>query len=100
MIVALQTKVSCPSCGHKIRYVAVAGVRVNKRSLRVTGKQVVLAVLEDRECPGCGQEVPAGVPLDREPYTLVPADAERVAAYRREKWDIEGGGAGAERVTG
>ena len=100
MIVALQTKVSCPSCGHKVRYVAVATVRVNKRSLRTAGTGgLMIGALEARECPGCGQEIPDGRPLDREPYTLVPEDAEKVAAYRLRRWGIESSGADVERVS-
>ena len=99
MIVALQTKVSCPSCGHKIRYVAVATVRVNRRSVRATGSGDMIGALEDWRCPGCREEVPRDKPLDREPYVVVPDDAVKIAAYRKAKWGIESTGADVERVT-
>lgn len=99
MIVALQTRVSCPSCGHKIRYTGVATVRVNRRSIRATGNGVMIGALEDHLCPGCRQEIPRDRPLDREPYTVVPEDAAKVAAYRLAKWGIESTGADVERVT-
>jgi len=99
MIVALQTRVTCPSCGGKIRYVAVTTVRVNRRSLRATGKGDMPGALEDWRCPSCRKEVPCDRPLDREPYTLAAEDAVKVAAYRKAKWGIDSTGADVERVT-
>lgn len=99
MIVAFQSRVSCPSCGHKVRYILIATVRVNKRSLRTVDDRDRIGALEHHLCPGCQQEMPADRPLDREPYTLVPADAEKVAAYRLRRWGIESG-ADVERVAG
>lgn len=99
MIVALRTNVNCPACGHKIRYIAVATVRVNRRSIRTTGNGVTIGAFEDHRCPGCQQEIPRDRPLDREPYVVVPEDAARVAAYRLAKWGIESTGADVERVA-
>lgn len=97
MTVTLQTRISCPGCSRKIGYTTVATVRVNKRSMRSTG--VMIGWLEDSPCPGCGELLPKDRPLDREPYALVPADAEKVAAYRLVKWGIESSGADTERVS-
>lgn len=99
MIVALETRISCPSCGHKIRYTAVATVRINRRSIRTSGNGVMIGMFEDHRCPGCREEIPRDRPLDREPYALVPEDAVKVAAYRLAKWGIESAGADAERVA-
>jgi len=99
VIVALEARVSCPACGHKIRYVAVATVRVNRRSLRVTGSGGMIGAFEDWRCPGCREEIPRDRPLDREPYVVVPEDAVKVAAYRKAKWGIDSTGADVERVT-
>jgi ribosomal protein S27E len=99
VIVALQTLVTCPACGHKIRYTAVATVRVNRRSIRATGNGGMIGMFEDWKCPGCREEIPRDRPLDREPYTVVPEDAVKVAAYRLAKWGIESTGADVERVT-
>jgi endogenous inhibitor of DNA gyrase (YacG/DUF329 family) len=100
VIVALEARVSCPSCGYKVRYVAVATVRVNRRSVRVTGKGHMIGALEDWRCPGCREEVPRDRPLDREPYTVAAEDAVKVAAYRKAKWGIESSGADVERAAG
>lgn len=100
MIVALKTRITCPTCSHKIGYFAVATVRINKRSLRTTGGGAILGALEDWQCPGCGTPVPRDKPLDREPYTLADKDAAKVAAYRKRKWGIEDDGANVERVAG
>ncbi len=100
MIVTLWTNVSCPSCQHKIRFFAVATVRVNKRSLRTVGNGAVIGALEHWKCPGCGTPVPRDRPLDREPYKLSDEDAKRVAAYRLRKWGVEpGDGVNVERVV-
>ena len=99
MIVALQSNVSCPNCSHKIRYVAVTTIRVNRRSIRATGTGMMIGAFEDWKCPGCREEIPRDRPLDREPYTLVPEDAAKVAAYRLAKWGIESSGADVERVS-
>lgn len=99
MTVTLETNVTCPACSHPVRFIAVATVRVNKRSLRVTDG-TLLGAFEDWRCPGCREEIPRDRPLDREPYRLSEGDAEKVAEYRRAKWGIEGDGASVERVTG
>lgn len=98
MIVALHTNVSCPFCGHKIRYFTVATVRVNRRSLRETGNGWKIGALEDWRCPSCREEIPRDRPLDREPYRLSAEDAAKVAAYRKAKWGIDSTGADAEAV--
>jgi hypothetical protein len=98
MIVTLETSVSCPSCRHPIRFVAVATIRVNKRSARTVGNGIILGAFEDHRCPQCRKEIPQTGALDREPYRLVPEDAAKVAAYRKRKWGIEGDGAIVERV--
>lgn len=99
MTVTLETRVTCPSCSHPVRFIAVATVRVNRRSLRVTDG-TLLGAFEDYRCPGCREEIPHDRPLDREPYTLSAEDAVKVAAYRKRKWGIEGDGASVERVAG
>ena len=99
MFVALETRVTCPSCSYKIRFTAFATVRVNKRTLRTTGSGVMLGAYEDWKCPGCREVIPRDKPLDREPYRLSDEDAVKVAEYRRRKWGIEGDGANVERVT-
>ena len=99
MIVALQTRVTCPSCGYKVRYVAVATVRVNRRSIRATGNGAMIGMFEDHKCPGCREGLLRDRPLDREPYAMVPEDAVKVAAYRLAKWGIESSGADVERVA-
>ncbi len=98
--VTLETNASCPSCGHKIRFIAVATVRVNKRSIRTVGNGTVLGAFEDWKCPGCREPVPRDGALDREPYRLSDEDAAKVAEYRRKKWGIEGDGVSVERVAG
>lgn len=100
MIVTLETRVSCPFCGHPIRYIAVATVRINRRSLRTTGSGVMIGALEDWRCPACRQELPRDGPLDREPYRLGEEDAAKVAEYRRRKWGVEDSGTAVERVAG
>ena len=99
MIVMLETSVKCPACTRPIRFVAVATVRINKRSMRTVGG-VTLGAFEDWKCPGCREVIPRDGALDREPYRLADEDAARVAEYRRKKWDIEGDGANVERVAG
>lgn len=98
MIVTIQTRVSCPTCQHKIGYTAVATVRVNKRSLRTTDGGGRIGWLEDYKCPGCGKDLPRDKPLDREPYRLADEDAAKVAEYRRKKWGLEEDGANVERI--
>lgn len=100
LTVTLETNVTCPSCSHPVRFFAIATVRVNKRSLRVTGNGVMLGAFEDWRCPGCREEIPRDRPLNREPYRLSAEDAENVAEYRKRKWGIEGDGVSAERVAG
>ena len=39
MFVALETRVTCPSCSYKIRFTAFATVRVNKRRLEDHGQR-------------------------------------------------------------
>lgn len=96
--VTLETRVSCPSCGHKIRFFAVATVRINKRSMR-TRDGVILGAFESRCCPGCGKDIPRDGALDREPYRLAEKDAARVAEYRLRRWGVEpGDGVNVERV--
>jgi endogenous inhibitor of DNA gyrase (YacG/DUF329 family) len=99
MIVSFKTRISCPTCQHKIGYFAVATVRINKRSLRTTGGGAILGALEAWKCPGCGTPVPRDRPLDREPYKLSDEDAVKVAAYRLKKWGVEDDGANVERVV-
>jgi len=91
MFVALETLVTCPApgCGYKIRFLAFATVRVNKRSLRITGGGTVLGAFEDWKCPGCREVIPRDRPLDREPYKLSDEDAVKVREYRRKRWGIE-----------
>ena len=98
MIVTLETNVSCPSCRHPIRFVAVATIRVNKRSARTAGNGIILGAFEDWRCPQCREEIPRDGALDREPYRLAAEDAVKVAAYRKRRWGIEDGGAIVERV--
>lgn len=98
MIVTLETRVSCPSCRHPIRFLAVVTVRVNKRSLRTTGSGPVLGAFEDWRCPACRKEIPRDGALDREPYRLSAEDEVRVAEYRRRKWGIGGPVADAEEA--
>ena len=98
MIVAFETRVFCPSCEHKIRYITVTTVRVNKRSIRETGNGVKIGAFEARCCPGCGEEIPGDGPLKREPYRLVPDDEVKVAEYRKRKWGLEDDGHAVERV--
>lgn len=100
MTVTLETHVTCPSCSHPVRFIAIAAVRVNKRSLRVTGSGVLLGAFEDQRCPGCREEIPRDRPLNREPYRLSAEDAEKVAEYRRRKWGIEGDGVSVEGMAG
>ena len=97
MIVTLETNVKCPSCSHPIRFVAVATIRVNKRSMRTVGG-IILGALEDWKCPGCREVIPRDMPMDREPYRVAAKDAAKVAAYRLKKWGVEDGGAIVERV--
>ena len=89
LTVTLETRVSCPSCGHKIRFIAVAAVRINKRSLRTLGNGTVLGAFEDWKCPGCREVIPRDGALDREPYRLADEDAVKVAEYRKKRWGIE-----------
>lgn len=98
MIVTLETHVKCPSCSHPIRFIAVATIRVNKRSMRTVGSGVILGAFEDWRCPGCREVIPRDMPLDREPYRVAEKDVVRVAEYRWGKWGIEGGGVLVERV--
>jgi hypothetical protein len=101
VIVAMETRVSCPFCGHLIRYFTVATVRVNRRSLRTTGSgAMMIGALEDWKCPGCREPVPHDRPLDREPYRLSDEDAAKVAEYRKRKWGIEVSGEAVEKVAG
>lgn len=98
LTVTLETSVTCPSCGHKIPGFLFTTVRVNRRSVRVTGKGRMLGAFED--CPGCREEIPRDRPLEREPYRLSEEDAEKVAEYRKAKWGIEGDGVSVEQVAG
>jgi endogenous inhibitor of DNA gyrase (YacG/DUF329 family) len=98
--VTLETNVSCPTCQHKIRYIAIATVRVNKRSLRTVPRNVTLGFFEHATCPGCGTDLPRDKPLDREPYRVAEKDAAKVAEYRRKKWGVEDEGVNVERVAG
>ena len=100
MIVALWTHVTCPSCGHKIRYFTVATVRINRRSLRETGEGGKIGAFEDWKCPGCREEIPHDRPLDSEPYRLDEKDTAKVAEYRKRRWGIEDSGEAVERVAG
>lgn len=91
MTVTLETFVKCPACSHPIRFIAVTTIRVNKKSIRATGKSdIMLGAFEDWRCPGCRQEIPRDGALEREPYRLVAEDALKVAEYRKRKWGIEG----------
>lgn len=99
MTVTLWTNVSCPGCGHKIRFFEIATVRVNKKSLRTTDG-VRLGAFEHTHCPGCGQEIPRDGALDREPFRLDEEDAKRVAEYRLRKWGVEDDGVNVERIAG
>jgi hypothetical protein len=94
VVVTLETAYPCP-CGHKIRAVMTATVRVNKRSMRTVGP--MLGFIEHTHCPECGTEVPRG-DVEREPYRLAAKDAERVAEYRKRRFGIEDGGVAVERV--
>ncbi len=96
VIVTLETKVKCPACQHPIRFIAIATVRINRRSMRTTGTGPMLGAFEDWKCPGCREVIPRDGALDREPYRLVPEDEMRVAEYRRKKWGIEDDGAAVE----
>lgn len=98
MTVTLWTKVSCPGCGHKIRFFEIATIRVNKRSARTVGGPRIGA-FEHWECPGCGEEVPRDKPLDREPFRLAGEDAAKVAEYRLRKWGVVDDGVNVERIT-
>lgn len=96
MTVTLETAYPCP-CGHRIRAIMTATVRVNKRSMRTTGP--MLGFIEHTHCPECGAEVPRGA-VEREPYRLSEKDAALVAEYRKRKWGIDDDGVNVERVTG
>ena len=99
MIVTLETHVKCPACQHPIRFIAVATIRVNKRSARTVGGGIILGAFEDWRCPGCREVIPRDKPLDREPYKLSEEDAAKVAEYRKRKWGVEDDGVAVERVT-
>jgi DNA-directed RNA polymerase subunit RPC12/RpoP len=96
MTVTLETAYPCP-CGHRIRAIMTATVRVNKRSLRTLG--VMLGFIEHHHCPECGAEVPREH-VEREPYRLAAKDAERVAEYRKRRFGIDDDGVAVERVAG
>jgi len=98
VIVTLETNVKCPKCQHPIRFIAVATVRVNKRSLRTVGSGIILGAFEDWRCPGCREVIPRDGALDREPYRVAEKDAVKVAAYRLKRWGIEDDGVLVERV--
>lgn len=93
--VTLETAYPCP-CGHRIRAIMTATVRINKRSMRTVGS--VLGFIEHHHCPECGAEVPRR-DVEREPYRLKADDAAKVAEYRLKKWGIEDDGANVERVA-
>lgn len=95
MTVTLETAIPC-KCGHKIRAVMTATVRVNRRSMRTIGP--MLGFIEHTHCPECGTEVPRG-DVEREPYRLAAKDAARVAEHRKRRWGIEGDGVLVERVA-
>ncbi len=97
MIVSLRSAIACPSCGYRVEVFMTATVRVNKRSMRTTGP--LLGFVRHTHCPECGAEIPRG-DVEREPYRLVPGDAEKVAEYRRKKWGVEDDGVNVERVPG
>ncbi len=96
MTVTLETAIPC-ACGHRIRAVMTATVRVNKRSLRTVGP--MLGFIQHSRCPECGAEVPRGE-AEREPYRLKAEDAVKVAEYRRRRWGVEDGGVPVEVVPG
>jgi hypothetical protein len=100
VIVTLRTNVFCPSCSAPIRFLGVATVRVNKRSMHTVGGGIMIGGFEDHRCPACGEEIPRDRPLDREPYRLSDEDAVKVAEYRKRRWGIEASGEAVERVAG
>jgi hypothetical protein len=93
--VTLETAYPCP-CGHKIRAIMTATVRVNKRSLRTIAP--MLGFIEHTHCPECGTGVPRR-DVEREPYRLTADSAVEVAAYRKRRFGIEDGGVAVERVA-
>jgi len=96
MIVTFETRVQCPSCAHPIRFIAVATVRINRRSMRTVS--VTLGAFEDWKCPGCREVIPRDGALDREPYRLLAKDEARVAEYRKRRWGVEGDEVAVGRV--
>ena len=81
MKVTLELWGECPDCGGEVRGISWRTVRVNRKTLSVPGRGIV--VLRHPTCPDCG----AGIGLPDLRWARLDADsAERVRAYRAQRW--------------
>jgi len=80
-MVTLIAQDPCGACGYVRHGVMVSTVRVNKRSMRTYGTNLIM--LPDR-CQECGVTSKWPSVIDR--WRLVPDDAEKVQAYRLRRW--------------
>lgn len=82
MNVTLLLRFTCHMCGCGLRGHRFSNARVNKKSLRTTGTDLVLI---NRSCPECGADPSSPYSSFAYRASLDPESAERVKAYRQRK---------------
>lgn len=80
MYVTLLTRDPCGICGYLRRGFMFSSVRVNKRSMRTVGTNLVVA---PGRCEECGRI--SGLPSILH-WQVDPADAAKIQAYRLRRW--------------
>lgn len=83
MFLVLEGRTPCLLCGYRIRALLMDTFRINKRSLRKTGKGPSMGWVE-RSCPEC--QTPNHHVPPAETYRLTPRDQLKVDAYRANKF--------------
>jgi hypothetical protein len=81
MMVTLLAQDPCAVCGWHRTGVMVCTVRVNKRSMRTYGTNLIMLPERCQEC-GATSKWPGVI----DSWRLVPDDAEKVQAYRLRRW--------------
>ena len=83
MFVTLVGHTPCLLCGYRLRAFVFDTFRINKRTLRKSGKGLALTAV-GRHCPECGTPNHHTPPLRA--YRPTAEDTAKIRAYRLRRW--------------
>jgi hypothetical protein len=79
--VIVEGREPCLFCGFEVRWIMSTGVRINKRSMRTDGKNIIAQL--DHQCPECGRAQMSDMGPLR--WVFAPESQVRVDEYREKR---------------